>query len=55
MPEGMVIVTLRVKDRCPFGLVRSAEALLQEPKEVCALRMPAVAWPAVWRPCWGCR
>ena len=37
--EDMVIVLLRVKDQCWFGLVRFAEALLQKSKDVCALRM----------------
>ena len=37
LPVGVILVPLRVQDRCRFGLVRSAEGLLQEPKEVCAL------------------
>ena len=36
-PVGVIFVPLRVQDRCWFGLVRSAEGLLQEPQEVCAL------------------
>ena len=41
LPLGVVLVPLRVQDRCRFGLVRSAEGLLQEPQEVCALGV----WP----------
>ena len=36
-PVGVIFVPLRVQDRGWFGLVRSAEGLLQEPQEVCAL------------------
>ena len=36
LPVGVILVPLRVQDRCWFGLVRSAEGLLQEPKGVCA-------------------
>ena len=41
LPVGVVLVPLRDKDRCRFGLVRSAEGLLQEHQEVCALGV----WP----------
>ena len=37
LPVCVVFVPLRVQDRCQFGLVRSAEGLFQESKEVCAL------------------
>ena len=41
LPVGVILVPLRVLDQCQFGLVRSAEGLLQEPQEVCALGV----WP----------
>ena len=41
LPVGVIFIPLRVQDRCRFGLVRSAEGLLQEPQEVCALGV----WP----------
>ena len=37
LPVGVVFITLRVQDRCRFGLVCSAEGLFQNPKEVCTL------------------
>ena len=41
LPVGAVFLPLRVQDWCWFGLVRSAEGLFQEPKEVCATGV----WP----------
>ena len=41
LPVGVILVSLRVQDRWLFGLVRSAEDLLQKPQEVCALGV----WP----------
>ena len=41
LPVGVIFVPHRVQDRCWFGLVRSAEGLLQEPQEVCTLGV----WP----------
>ena len=46
---GVIFVPLRVQDWCWFGLVRSAEGLLQEPQEVCALRV----WPRHGLQCGG--
>ena len=37
LPVGVILVPLWVQDRCRFGRFRSAEGLLQEPKEVCDL------------------
>ena len=48
---GVIFVPLRVQDRCWFGLVRSAEGLLQEPQEVCALGV----WPGQGLQCGGLR
>ena len=36
-PVGVIFAPLRFQDRCWLGLVPSAEGLLQEPQEVCAL------------------
>ena len=41
MPVGVILLPLRVQDRWRFGLVRSAEGLLQGTQEVCALGV----WP----------
>ena len=41
LPVGVMLVPLRVQDRCRFGLVHFAEGLVQEPQEVCALGV----WP----------
>ena len=49
LPVGVIFVPLRVQDRCRFGLVRSAEGLLQEPHEVCALGV----WPGHGLQCGG--
>ena len=49
LPVGVIFVPLRVGDRCRFGLVRSAEGLLQEPQVVCALG----AWPRHGLQCGG--
>ena len=32
LPVGVIFVPLRLQDRCWFGLVRSAEGLLQDPR-----------------------
>ena len=45
---GVIFVPLRAH-RCRFGLVRSAEGLLQEPQEVCALGV----WPGHDLQCGG--
>ena len=55
LPVGVIFVPLRLQDRCRFGLVRSAEGLLQEPQEVRAFGGGARAWLAVWRPWLGRR
>ena len=39
LPVGVVFLPLRVQEWCCFGLVRPAEGLFQEPKEVCAFGM----------------
>ena len=49
LPVGVRFVPLQVQDRCWFELVRSAEGLLQEPQEVCALRV----WPGHGLQCGG--
>ena len=49
LPVGVIFVRLRVQDRCWFGLVRSAEGLLQEPQEVCAFGV----WPGHGLQCGG--
>ena len=49
LPVGVIFVPLRVQDRCRFGLVRSAEGLIQESKEVCALGV----WPGHGSQCGG--
>ena len=49
LPVGMKCVLLRVQDQCRFGLVRSAEGLLQEPQEVCA----SGVWPGHGLQCGG--
>ena len=46
---GVIFVPLRVQDRCRFGLVRSAEGLFEQPKEVCALGV----WPGHGLQCGG--
>ena len=49
LPVGVIFVPLGVQDRCWFGLVCSAEGLLQEPQEVCALGV----WPGHGLQCGG--
>ena len=49
LPVRVIFVPPRVQDRCWFGLVRSAEGLLQEPQKVCALGV----WPGHGLQCGG--
>ena len=55
LPVGVIFVPLQVQDWCQFGLVRSAEGLLQETPGGLRLGDVARAWLAVWRPWWGRR